>query len=169
MIEIKNIEKQAKAAANRFNPEGRFPFPFENILEAEAGLRISETDELPPGTVSIFGHLDDFYIFVDKNRSEEKKFFAIAHSLGHYFLHKEEVEKSGGSIVDRDPGEAFLCEEAWVMEGEANVFAGGLIMPDHLVRQKYWRFKENKIGSCARFFHVPPFEMEMWLKYLKLM
>jgi len=166
MVE-KKIEDLAKIIANRFNPESCIPFPFENILEAEIGLRISETDGLPSGTIAAIGYLNDFYIFIDKNRSEEKKLLATAHGLGHYFLHKEEIINSGKSIIDRDPGEAFLSEEAWAMECEANIFACGLIMPDYRVQRKYM-ILEGKIEACAKFFHVPSFEMEMWTKYLKL-
>lgn len=83
---------------------------------------------------------DGYYIIVNKIMTPEKKRFTIAHELGHYALHKNEV-----CYMDNDAQEH--------LQRQANIFAAALIMPKTKVRAESdkW-FKNHKF--LAKIFGV---------------
>ena len=59
--------------------------------------------------------------------------FTISHELGHFFLpgHPEVIQRQGGAHISK----AGFTEGDSSIELEADHFAAGLLMPEHLVRQ----------------------------------
>ena len=85
---------------------------------------------------------------------------AIAHSLGHYFLHLMDSGRvKDGQILDRtidmflerEPAEGPVSEEM-AREIEANWFAAELLMPTDFVQEEWDR--NPSIPSIARIFGV---------------
>lgn len=81
---------------------------------------------------------DRFRIVVNANHSRNRQRFTIAHELGHFMLHRHLI---GHGIED---SRAFRSSEGSVyanrdigpsQETQANKFAVGLLMPDHLVEK----------------------------------
>ena len=101
-------------------------------------------------------------IFVAESKSDAPYLLrvAVAHALGHYFLHllKDGVTKDG-KILDRhidmfwerEPDEGPLSKEH-LWEIEANQFASELLMPEKYVKEE-WGKKPN-ILSMAQTFGV---------------
>ena len=86
---------------------------------------------------------------------------AIAHSLGHYFLHlTEDGVVKDGQILDRpidlfwerEPANGPVAEEL-MREIEANWFAMELLMPTDFIRQEWAR--NPSVPNIARIFEVP--------------
>jgi Zn-dependent peptidase ImmA (M78 family) len=79
----------------------------------------------------------------NKDQSESRKRFTIAHELGHYILHKN---NHNDVFVDRDfiimyrRGTENYSETELIQEQEANAFAAAILMPEHLIEQE---LKEN--------------------------
>jgi len=90
---------------------------------------------------------NDFEIIDNESAREHKYRFALAHELGHYFLHSNQGEKPLIAIRF-DSGR---------LEWEANWFAAGLLIPGDICREKYAGKKYNdNIREIADFFNVSP-------------
>ena len=90
---------------------------------------------------------DKKIIFINNNCKLEKINFAIAHEIGHYVLHKEQLSE----------GQCFLSRSsdghnAELIEQEANFFAANLLMPENIMRACMYFGYSNK--EMARKFHV---------------
>lgn len=73
-------------------------------------------------------------IYVKSTDSLSRQRFTVAHEIGHYIMHMDEIGKDGLlEKIDmfRDPNDNSLKEL------EANEFAASLLMPEGKVRQ-YW-------------------------------
>lgn len=95
------------------------------------------------------------YLDVDKKRvvvnqedSEERQNFSIAHELGHWLMHRDEVEanKDDIRIIYRKP----LGGENNPLEIEANAFAAYLLVPDEMFKQ----FHDKTDQELASLFIV---------------
>jgi hypothetical protein len=143
------------------------PVPIEDIADTHVGLLIRDVADLTtaPGAPelapdqSLSGLLLASQGEIWVNASEGKQWpprrrFTISHELGHWRLHRE-------------PGQQTLfCRKAQVseneskpsgfpeIENEANRFAAALLMPRHLMRVHYERFKrdENCHAQLCKLF-----------------
>lgn len=169
------VIRKAEKIANKYNPEGLSPFPFDKIQEDKKDLNIYLTDDMKPGVSGIiyFDKNDKtFNIFINKSKSEARIQFTIAHELGHYFLHSEEI-KSKKAIVDGDElldGNRMLYSldvaETSRIEIEANNFAAILIMPERFVKSAW--SKLQSVEECAKVFNVSVSIMSIRLEKLNL-
>ena len=175
---IKNAIKIGEEMAKKYNPDILIPFPFEKILKDERNLKIYVSDKLKKVNDNISGVLflekekdkdnkETFYILINKSKHKNRIYFTIAHELGHYFLHRDELRKK--MIVDYDETQkpfridGSLSDER---EREANHFAISLIMPKDEVK-RVWNILKN-VDGCSRIFSVSVDAMSIRLANLKL-
>lgn len=186
--------QQGERIASQFNPTGITPFPFDAIFRAHPNLLIIE-NKLSDSYLSTIFYLSkpiarpvedsksesqvpyEYAIVVDEDLADEIRNFSLAHSLGHYFLHSEEMKVS--------PEKAFLDRESYFddsigievgtplpesrrkLEQEANRFAFSLLMPEETVR-RVWETVNKDVDKIASVFNVSVVVMSLRLKRLGL-
>ena len=102
-MDTEKIQNYAEQLSRQYNPEGLSPYPFGNIQKDKKDLKILLTEKLPgsvSGVIVFFPKESIFIILVNKTKPPTRRNFTIAHELGHYFLHSDEIKKE--MIVDSD-------------------------------------------------------------------
>lgn len=140
------------------------PFPFNVIgFGKELGLKLRESTDLSD---SISGFIkkenDNIYICVNSRHSENRKRFTVAHELGHYFLHNEEL--SDGFVDNILKREKTINNKK---ELDANNFAANLLMPEELFKD-LWLREDRSISAIATMFFVSESAILTRAKYLGL-
>ena len=107
-----------------------------------------------------------FEITVNKNDSLERQRFTIAHELGHYFLHKDMLEKDEFHIDAMYRGNITNDEKARDKEKEVDYFAGALLMNRVMLENLY---NEYSIAELADIFKVSVSAMTVRLDILGLL
>ena len=175
---MRNIEpiKKAREINKKYNPNYISPFPFDDLDKGEKDLELYEADfndidKSFNDNISGFISKDDGIskIYINKNRPKNRQYFTLAHELGHFFLHKEQLEKKGeildiDNVLFRQDGTYFSSKE----EMEANFFAAELIMPQLKVRPVFELFNFS-IQDTANYFCVSISAMSIRLDYLDLL
>lgn len=87
--------------------------------------------------------------------------FTMAHEIAHYFLHRHQQEQFVDQTLFRSE------EEADPIETQANRFAGELLMPEELIRERM-RAGGNKVEDLARYFDVSSLAMRVRAKQIGL-
>ena len=168
---IRKAMVEGERVAKKYNPDTLISFPFENIFEEE-GISLSffpdkkKFDNM--SGVIYFSKGGDTKISVKEGDSRYRQYFTIAHELGHYFLHKDDLRKRGGVF---DLGNVLMMYRTDIglsseKEREANYFAGSLLMPKKRVREAWERFED--IEKCAKLFSVSKSAMAVRLNVLNL-
>jgi len=164
-MERDQCEQKAQEIRAKFNPENLSPFPYENIQKENKDLSVDffpfdgESTKNLSGAITFDEGSSHYNIYINTARPQTRQYFTVAHELGHYFLHKIEIQDEG-IIVDAeffDGGRAlFRIDDAASkrIETEANHFAAALIMP--------------AVEECARVFNVSVSAMSIRLERLKL-
>lgn len=175
-MEINSITKRAEDLAAKYNPEGYSPFPFGKIEADMKDLRILFSDKLESdvsGTIIYDKDTAAFAILVNRLKPDTRVYFTIAHELGHYFLHQEQIMQTniivdGDSYLDGQKAlfRSDLIEDRGRLETEANNFAAALLMPERLVRL-VWPKLQN-IEECAKVFKVSASAMSIRLERLNI-
>ena len=104
-------------------------------------------------------------IYVNNLESRERKRFTIAHELGHYLLHRNLIEKEGGTVLYRGAN-------GDIIEQQANRCAGALLMPESIVKKYFNEINESveiKISILANIFDVSVSAMYTRLSVLGLL
>ena len=181
---MKKIDQQAmkkgEEIAKKYNAETLTPFPFEKIVQNEKNLEgiyyfseeqmneiFNENSEDILGFIWYHKSANKFSIFVKKTTApDSRKYFTIAHELGHFFLHADLVKerniiKDGDFFIYRKDNQIPTAKET-----EANHFAGALLMPEERVRQVWNKVKD--VDECANFFKVSRTAMSIRLDILNL-
>ncbi|MBI2035742.1 MAG: ImmA/IrrE family metallo-endopeptidase [Candidatus Liptonbacteria bacterium] len=171
---IQEICNYAEEISKKYNPEGLSPFPYENIQKDKSDLKIFRTGKLPDkvsGVIGFFQEENNFSILINNTKSPTRQYFTIAHELGHYFLHQEEIKKEffvdEENVLDR-AGMLYRRDEATStkLETEANNFAASLIMPAELVKKAWEKLRD--VEDCAEVFNVSVEAMSIRLSRLGL-
>jgi len=104
---------------------GIFPLDIYCVIKKIFSIKIYETDigKDVSGFLEKIGNT--WAIYVNRNESEYRKRFTLAHELGHYILHRE---IPNNSLAFRDQI-FFRDENTSPQEKEANKFAANLLMP----------------------------------------
>ncbi|MEI6222955.1 MAG: ImmA/IrrE family metallo-endopeptidase [bacterium] len=179
-MSLEKIKKIAEEKSRQYNPEGLSPYPFQNVPKDLDDLEIMLTDELPDHISGIIflddEELDDvkvvkFAILINSVKPLTRQNFTIAHELGHYFLHQDEIKKK--LIVDNDSvfeADRMLFRnddaESTRLEIEANSFAASFLMPSDLVK-KAWE-ELRSVEECSQLFNVSVQAMSIRLSRLGL-
>lgn len=108
----------------------KYPVPVGEICDI-LGIKVifdKQMDDSLHGKISY--EEDKYFIRINDNHSAYNNIFTIAHELGHYLIHLEEVKKQG--FADRKSNfNAIPCSyEERKKEREANNFAAELLMPE---------------------------------------
>lgn len=171
---LDQINQQAEEIAKQYNPENLSAFPFENIQNDKKDFRILLSPKLPSDVSGMTAFLPDqniFTILINETKPATRQYFTIAHELGHYFLHQEEIKKD--PFVDKDnvldSANTLFRRDIAIstqLETEANNFAASLLMPTDLVK-KAWG-KLGSVEECAEIFKVSIEAMSIRLSRLGL-
>ena len=165
--------KKGEEIAKRYNLETRIPFPFEEIIEKNSDLDIFLADlsningeERISGLILFKKEEGGFEILIEKSKPKNRQYFTIAHELGHYFLHKKQLEKEV-LVIEGEPT-LYRIDNGLtnIEEAQANFFAGSLLMPEERVK-KVWK-KIKDVEECANFFDVSVSAMGVRLEVLEL-
>jgi len=119
------------------------PIPVDNIIEFGLGLRLNFEDlrrkldmEDVLGATYVQSHKICADISLDRPEGEGRLCFTLAHEAGHWVLHREFIDRSGG-------GEGYLfCRSRDArkpIEWQADYFASCLLMPEAFVRDAFSR------------------------------
>lgn len=140
--------------------ENKFPRNIVSICE-KLNIQVKQTNEFPKDVSGvIYKENNNYFILINSTHSVGRKSFTIAHELGHYFLHKEKLDRdseivSGSKGVEYIPRQNITSsssDEYRQMETEANDFAANILMPaEEFIEQ----CKElNSIDDVANYFGV---------------
>jgi hypothetical protein len=113
-----------------------------SALAAALGLRVISAP-LPSGISGEIRPDQDaragFTIRVNKNDPARRQRFTVAHEIGHYLLHRNEI---GDGITDDVLYRSMLSNSR---EAQANRLAADLLMPDRLVA--FWKDRATALGE----------------------
>lgn len=87
----------------------------------------------------------EYVIKVNKNDSARRQRFTVAHEIGHYLLHRDEI---GDGITDDVLYRSSLSDRR---EAQANRFAADLLMPQKLVDEWMDRARALKVDNVITF------------------
>ena len=155
----KTAIKMAKKLAAQYIKEDDSPDRYRiNVKQVAKDLGISLVNhDFPGGMSGVFIRQgDELYIGVNKSHSTQRKRFTIAHEIGHYILHSEDVIHHDN--VNLESPDIVLYRSDSVSghnEVEANAFAAELLMPEQLIDDCI-DAGANTIDGLARAFNVSP-------------
>lgn len=109
-------------------------------LASDLGIRVV-AKALPDEMSGAIERRDDgWVIVVNKDHSENRKRFTVAHEIGHFVLHYRDLGNGTNDTKRYRADEREGAYENWIdieHEREANGFATGILMPVQLVRRQY--------------------------------
>ena len=161
-IPAKEIKRRVEEFLQRYNPTMQIPVDIERIVEIDLGIEIRPVASLKTA-FDIDGWLsrDMSTITVDKHQYDEVENrcrFTIAHELGHLILHREiykqlEFENIDGwkkLILGFDP------KKYGMLETQANIFAGNVLMPRKTLLERFSRQIETirEMGFNSNQFNL---------------
>lgn len=174
---IHAIEKAREVLAT-CNPDTMVPFPFDNIIKENPDISVvygSTTRNGISGAILYDDNTQKYKILINSDEPEARQNFSLAHELGHYFLHQEELKKQGqnGFITTIYGYDSALLRESTAIESkqietEANAFAAELLMPEQKVRQIVAETPNFTIEDYAKIFHVSVAAMAIRVERLDL-
>lgn len=126
-------------------------------LVKELGGSVVEKPDLDPlygKTIRKTGDCS-FEITVSPYQNHEQRNFAIAHELGHLFLHT-------GYLIDDDAWDRqsngrFICFHSDEAERQTNAFAAALLMPEKECQAEMGAYSDGNavdMAKVADYFHV---------------
>ena len=130
------------------------PAPFEDI-EEEIGL---EKGDILGATLI---NDEAVTIFYRKEFYENRRKFIIAHELAHCCLHADS-SKATHIQLRRE------SEENSLLEGEASVFAGQLLIPEKHLKAEHDKFIVPSLRALAEIFEVSTSVMGARMDYLNM-
>ncbi len=179
MNRLEEIRKMAEEKAKEYNSEEMIPFPFSKITNKFSNLEIRFSKEMPDkysGMIIFFEEKDLFAVLINENKPVNRQYLTIAHELGHYFLHQENIKREPildyVNVLDQGKGRVLYNEGDEInnindkLETEANNFAISLLMPEDSVRMVWKKIKD--VDDCAKIFNVPVEAMSIRLSRLGL-
>lgn len=129
-----DIEK-AKDRASTVLKENFIQEPPINVRELAKNYELEVRDiELPVNANNVAGFIDPEkrIIYVNASDSMTRRNFTVAHELGHWLLHQEQLksEPDKYAVLYRIPLGAPNSDP---VETEANVFAANLLVPEEMI------------------------------------
>lgn len=144
-FEWKSLDPEIKKKISAFQEDA--PVSLSKVAAA-LGLRIFST-VLPSG---ISGEIrprrqqrGQFDIRVNRNDSVRRQRFTVAHEIGHFLLHADEI---GDGITDDVLYRSTLSDRR---EAQANRIAADILMPEHLIDEWIDRAHVLKVDDVVGF------------------
>lgn len=156
-VPYRNRADIEQRAAEVLRQQGLETIPVDPVVLAnKLGMAVHNAtfaDDTLVGMIAKRG--DRVTLLVNATDQPFRKRFAIAHELGHHFLHLP----GDGDFVDREVNlfrqsheeEKELSPERR-QEIEANLFATALLMPEQAIRAEWMR--RRSVDAMARLFNV---------------
>lgn len=104
---------------------------------------------------------DNLTIFYRKDDTKNRQRFTIAHELAHCCLHTKNLQQNHIELRD----DALVKTQK---EKDADIFAGELLIPEHILRQIHSEFYVPQLSSLANIFDVSTNVMAARLDYLSM-
>ena len=182
-----DVERRVRRELERI---GLYRLPVNPVRVANRlGMKVRGAEFTDDSIISVIAPQDNgINILVADSETPYRKRFAVAHSLGHYFLHlnkgremadRERVDRSsdlflrGLKPVTKSPSKYRtrralhrISSDSQNEEVEANWFATELLMPEEFLRDE-WDWRES-VWRLARVFNVTEEAIEYRLKDLGL-
>lgn len=158
---VEAIKQQANTLLGRYKDISD-PYELVGRIAKDEGIKILESD-LYEMSGALRKENSHWVIYVNRGDSEQRKLFTIAHELGHFFVHRELCDEFvDGQLISRTEQQRYATQEL-----EANEFAGNLMMPETLVRERATgQITSDTLLSLARSFGVSTLAMETRLRNL---
>jgi Zn-dependent peptidase ImmA (M78 family) len=115
-------------------------------------------DDEVSGSLSLSDNRKDWFIRVNALHHPNRQRFTVAHELGHFARHRSQQVK----FEDQN---FFRNGDSNAMEAEANRFAGELLMPESLFRDRVKLFG-GSIEAIAKYFKVSTLAVRVQAKSL---
>lgn len=108
------------------------------IVVRHCGLDYEEVDYFPDDVDALIVPMTDRTVaVVNKNQSETRRRFSLAHELCHHLLHGDRSVLEDEITIDSPPAEEELQSKKDPFEAEADIFAGELLVPLPLLRKHF--------------------------------
>lgn len=102
------------------------------------GLKYEEVDYFPDDVDALIVSAEDGPVaVVNKNQSNNRRRFSLAHELGHFVLHRDGSVLETAISIDSPPTGDSGDERSSVAEREANLFAGELLVPVAFLKEHF--------------------------------
>lgn len=127
------------------------PVPVDSVACDLLGLMVTETDDIEVSGLLVPETMRVYVNAREASENEGRRRFTIAHEIGHWELHADEVT---GSFICRrsDVSEATRPKSAeQIREHEANGFAAELLMPAARVHADVARHGRDVVAAAKRF------------------
>ena len=95
---------------------------------------------------------DGYAMYINESHPPTRKRFTIAHEIGHFILHKDEIDAQS-EVVDRISGGLMRDGQNSDLERQANQFAAALLMPKETFLEMWKKLSPN-IDLLAEAFGV---------------
>jgi Zn-dependent peptidase ImmA (M78 family) len=103
-----------------------------------------------------------YEIKINRHESRQRQRFTLAHELAHYLLHKDVIDKMGGTLSDNVLYRSGASE---TIEYEANRLAAQIVMPEQALQSAFSRYgeqlSESMVELLAEQFGVSKAAMEI--------
>lgn len=147
------------------------------VREEKIDLLVTDTSivrEWVSGIILYSSTENKFKIYINSSDPKNRQRFTLAHELGHYFLHKDYLQKKQHIVLDNQENIMFRPsvwqdddEETRKNDEEANFFAAELLMPEDMVRRARWVTRDIK--ALTEIFQVSPIAITYRLTNLWLL
>ena len=130
---VRRVAKQLLRAADVRQP----PVDLRRIT-THHGLTYEEVDYFPDDVDALIVNTEDGTVaVVNKNQSNNRRRFSLAHELGHFVLHRDGSVLEATVSIDSPPTVEPDRETSSVAEREANLFAGELLVPVAFLKEHF--------------------------------
>jgi Zn-dependent peptidase ImmA (M78 family) len=145
---VRRVAKQLLRASKVLQP----PVDLRRIA-AGCGLKYEEVDYFPDDVDALIVTTEEGTVaVVNKNQSNSRRRFSLAHELGHFVLHRDGSVLEATVTIDTPPTGEPDREMSSVAEREANLFAGELLVPLEFLKK---HFKPGMTAAdVAKVFEV---------------
>lgn len=107
-------------------------------IATHCGLRYEEVDYFPDDVDALIISAEDGPVaVVNKNQSNNRRRFSLAHELGHFVLHRDGSVLEAAISIDSPPTADPSEDRTSVAEREANLFAGELLVPVAFLKEHF--------------------------------
>ncbi|MDP4011407.1 MAG: ImmA/IrrE family metallo-endopeptidase [Candidatus Roizmanbacteria bacterium] len=146
--DYKKAQQKAEELLNKYELSEP-PIRIEDIIKGE-GLSVFEVDfKSNNDLVSGFIDHDESTIYVNKYEKDDRQAFTLAHELGHWLLHKDDLK--GDSDIAIMYRKTDITRNKDPREKEANCFAANLLVPKKMLDKYVHKYS---LPQLAQIFGV---------------